>query len=206
MKIRMKSAKGSPVAAAFGDFRVNGANGLAGSPLLVAAAAPASWVLPPISRRLNAAAVHISGAAAGASPLPPVCSQSSKPRPIPFTDPPAAGVVGDAVIDGAWAATGPIASSAGVDARLSFAEGSGAGTGAGAGAVDAVAGAFTAGRGVGIDTDGSDAGTAADTAASDCPSDGFDSAPTLVGEPESPRRGRRVGAAVCVPSESRTVG
>jgi hypothetical protein len=50
---------------------------LAGSPLVVAVAAGAIRELPLSSRRVNAAAVHTSGAAAGLGELPPASQDSS---------------------------------------------------------------------------------------------------------------------------------
>ena len=57
-----------------------------GSPVEVDAAALAVVEALPSSRRLTAKAVHISGAAAGASPLVPACNQDSRPRPRPETE------------------------------------------------------------------------------------------------------------------------
>jgi hypothetical protein len=147
---------------------------------------------------VNAAAVHINGAATGASSPLPVCSQASRPRPIPPTEPLVVVARGAAVITGAAAAAGAmtVVSIAGVDAECSEADGIGVAIGSDDGTdvlaegrgVDDCAG----GSGVG---DGGSAWTA----------DSFTGALVFFGISESPRL-RRVGAEVSVPSEPRTVG
>jgi hypothetical protein len=55
---------------------------------------------------VNANAVHINGAATGASPLLPPDSHPNKPEPIPVTAPPAETARGAAVMTGASAVAG----------------------------------------------------------------------------------------------------
>ena len=99
MKMRMKSAIGLPTADAAGVATAALAaapiSGSAGSPLLVAAAGVTEAAVVLNYRRLNASAVHISGAAAGVPPLVPLCSHDSRPPPRPDTD---------EVVDAGWAA------------------------------------------------------------------------------------------------------
>ena len=90
MKMRMKSAIGLPTADAAGvattALVAAPISGSAGSPLLVAASGVTAAAVLPNSRRLNASAVHISGAAAGVPPLVPLCSHDNRPPPKPDTD------------------------------------------------------------------------------------------------------------------------
>ena len=101
MKMRMKSAIGLPTADADAAGETTAAlaaapiSGSAGSPLLLAAAGVTAAAVLPNSRRLNASAVHISGAAAGVPPLVPLCSHDNRPPPRPDTD---------EVVDAGWAA------------------------------------------------------------------------------------------------------
>jgi len=101
MKMRMKSAIGLPTADADAAGETPAApaaapiSGSAGSPLLVAAAGVTEAAVVLNSRRLNASAVHISGAAAGVPPLVPLCSHDNRPPPRPDTD---------EVVDAGWAA------------------------------------------------------------------------------------------------------
>ncbi|CAN1553785.1 hypothetical protein MCEMAEM6B_02761 [Mycobacteriaceae bacterium] len=80
------------------------AAGVAGSPLLTAAAGAAMCAAPPSSRRLAAATVHANGTAAGESPLPPAPSHANRLPLTPRTPPAAAR--GVALITGAAAAAG----------------------------------------------------------------------------------------------------
>lgn len=109
MKNRTKSEIGfdvsDPTAAAPGDSTAAGSTG---APLLIAAADFAVPAVLPSSRRLNASAVHASGADAGPSPVPPEASQSSKFPPRPLTPPVAAAGRGAALITGAAAAAGTV--------------------------------------------------------------------------------------------------
>ncbi|MFM9035303.1 MAG: hypothetical protein ACKOQ4_13655, partial [Mycobacterium sp.] len=90
-----------PVAEAFGGVKPPGPD------VVVDDAGVPAADRPPNSRRVNASAVHINGAAAGASPVAPVCSHPSSPLPNPDTAPPAAtaapeaAAAGAAFIDGA---------------------------------------------------------------------------------------------------------
>ncbi|WP_313676829.1 hypothetical protein [Mycolicibacterium sp.] len=96
----------------------NNADGSAkGSPLLVVLAAGAAVRdRPPSSRRENATAVHINGATAGPSPLPPVVNHDSKSGPRSATEP-ASATRGDAVITGgATEVTGAATAAAGDEA------------------------------------------------------------------------------------------
>ena len=101
MKMRMKSAIGLPTADADAAGETPAApaaapiSGSAGSPLLVAAAGVTEAAVVLNSRRLNASAVHISGAAAGASPSLPAPNHDNRPAPRPDTD---------EVVDAGWAA------------------------------------------------------------------------------------------------------
>ena len=98
-KMRMKSAIGLPTADAAGvattALVAAPISGSAGSPLLVAASGVTAAAVLPNSRRLNASAVHISGAAAGVPPLVPLCSHDNRPPPKPDTD---------ELLDAGWAA------------------------------------------------------------------------------------------------------
>jgi len=128
MKIRMKSPIGSavsfPVADALGDATLRPDPSVSGSPVDVDAAALGLTGLRPNSRRVKASAVHASGAAAGASPLFPVCSHASRPRPRPDTAPEAAADrITGACAAAAWAAdaiTGSGGCTATTDAVLDF--------------------------------------------------------------------------------------
>lgn len=71
-----------------------------GSPLLTLAAGAAVRDRPAKSRRENATAVHINGATASPSPLPPVDNHDNKSGPRSVTAP-APATRGDAVITGA---------------------------------------------------------------------------------------------------------
>ncbi len=195
MKIRMKSANGSAVAEALGDFSVSGA---AGSPVVVAEAAPGSWLVRPSSRRVNAAAVHINGVATGASSPLPVCSQASSPRPIPSTEPLVVVARGAAIITGVWAAAGAmtVVSIAGVDAECSETDGIGVAIGSNDGTE-----VLAEGRGV----DDCPGGSGVDDGGSAWTAGSFTGALVSCGISESPRL-RRVGAEVSGPPEPRTVG
>jgi hypothetical protein len=70
-----------------------------GSPLLTVAAGAAVRDRPPSSRRENATAVHINGAAAGPSPPPPVVNHDNRSGPRSDTEPAPANR-GDTVITG----------------------------------------------------------------------------------------------------------
>ena len=89
-KNRMKSEIGSPTADAAGVTTVElpaaPVSGSAGSPLVVAAADLIEPTGLPNSRRLKANAVHISGAAAGTSPLVPDPNHDSSPPRRPDTE------------------------------------------------------------------------------------------------------------------------
>ena len=103
------AAPGVATADPINDF----AAGVAGSPLLTAAAGAAVRAAPPSSRRLAAAAVHANGTAAGESPLPPAPNHANR---LPFTPrtPPAA-ARGVALITGAAAAAGDTTPTTGAD-------------------------------------------------------------------------------------------
>jgi hypothetical protein len=100
---RTKSASGFGVADALGDVSVNGLNG---SLVDVDAAGDGVAALRPTSRRVNANAVHINGAATGTSPVLPPASHPNRPLPIPVTALSAETARGAAVITGAAAAAG----------------------------------------------------------------------------------------------------
>ncbi|WP_313676628.1 hypothetical protein [Mycolicibacterium sp.] len=80
--------------------------GVLGSPVLTVAAGAAVRGPPSNSRREKAAAVHISGAAAGALPLPAVVNHDNRSAPTASTEPLRAAAGAVAVITGADAGGG----------------------------------------------------------------------------------------------------
>lgn len=117
MKMRTRFRNGpddsEPVAEAAGESTPAAAGPTsspepAGSPLVTVAAGLLAEPELPISRRLYAATVHMSGAAAGESPFLPAPSQESRLPPSPLTRPGSA-LADGTVITGADASAGPTA-------------------------------------------------------------------------------------------------
>ena len=106
-KRRMLPGCHAPIADADGEATLAAAptNGPTGSPVVVAAAGLAVLADAPDSRRVAARAVHINGAAAGASPLPEP-NQDNRFDPTSLTEVEAVAARGVAVATGAAVAAG----------------------------------------------------------------------------------------------------